>query len=195
MRERVSIFNITANYQFYHGISDSPPANGAPPVDSYNLWKEWGPAGNPTHRLTTSVNSKLPMGVFLTTNINAKSGTFYTITTGKLNREGNQVERPNGLGKNSEIGPHYFDVSFNITKSFPLHHLSGALPQRRPAPNAPAINAGTGPQMNVFANISNAFNMTHLGTPSGVMTSPFFMKSYSTSADARTLQVGMRFQF
>jgi hypothetical protein len=195
MRQRFSIFNITANYQFYHGISDSPPANGQPPVDSYNLWKEWGPAGNPTHRLTTSVNSKLPMGVFLTTNINAKSGTFYTITTGKLNREGNQVERPNGIGKNTEIGPHYFDVSFNITKSFPLHHLSGALPQRRPAPNAPAVNAGSGPQMNVFANISNAFNMTHLGTPSGVMTSPFFMKSHSSSGDARTLQVGMRFQF
>src|SRR5229473_2041018 len=84
---------------------------------------------------STSTNSKMPMGVFLTTNINAKSGNFYTITTGKLNREGNQVDRPNGLGKNTEVAPHYFDVSFNITKSFPLHHLTGALPQRRTPAN------------------------------------------------------------
>jgi hypothetical protein len=195
MRQRVSIFNITGNYQFYHGVSDSPPVNGTMPLDSYNLRKEWGPAGNPTHRASASLNSKLPMGVFLTTSINAKTGTFYTITTGKLNREGNLVERPLGVGKNTEIGPHYFDVSFNITKSFPLHHLTGALPQRRTTTNAPGANTGAGPQMNVFANISNAFNMTHLGTPSGVMTSPFFMKSYNSSGDARTLQVGMRFQF
>ena len=127
------------------------------------------------------------MGVFLTTNINAKTGTFYTITTGKLNREGNQVDRPNGLRKNTEVGPHYFDVSFNITKSFPLQHLTGALPQRRTPANTPGISTGAGPQVNVFANLSNAFNMTHLGTPSGVMTSPFFMKSYNTSGDSRTL--------
>ncbi len=195
MRQRVSILNITANYQFYHGVSDSPPGNGTMPVDSYNLRKEWGPAGNPTHRLTASINSKMPMGVFLTTSINAKSGNFYTITTGKLNREGNQVERPDGLGKNTEVGPHYFDVGFNISKAFPLHRMTGALPQRRPPATTSGTTGGSGPQMNVFANLFNAFNMTHPGTPSGVMTSPFFMKSYNSSGNSRTLQVGMRFQF
>jgi len=77
MRQRVSIFSITGNYQLYHGISDQPPGgNVGLPVDSYNLRQEWGPAGGATHRLATSVNSKMPLGVYLTTSINAKSGTF-----------------------------------------------------------------------------------------------------------------------
>ena len=48
--------------------------------------------------------------------------------------------------------------------------------------------------MNIFANLNNAFNMTHPGTPSGVMTSPFFGRSFSAS-QPREIEVGMRYQF
>jgi hypothetical protein len=42
--------------------------------------------------------------------------------------------------------------------------------------------------------MTNAFNHTNFGTPSGIMTSSFF--GMSTSAqDARQIEVGLRFQF
>jgi hypothetical protein len=65
---------------------------------------------------------------------------------------------------------------------------AGAQPQRG------TNNAASGAQMNVFANLNNAFNMTHPGTPSGVMTSPFFRKSFSANSP-REIEVGMRVQF
>ena len=48
--------------------------------------------------------------------------------------------------------------------------------------------------MNVFLNANNALNQTHLGTPSGVMTSPFFRKSFNAT-EPRQIEIGMRFQF
>jgi len=42
--------------------------------------------------------------------------------------------------------------------------------------------------------MSNAFNTVNLGTPSGVMTSPFFGKSTS-AANPHEIEVGIRFQF
>jgi hypothetical protein len=125
----------------------------------------------------------------LTTAISAKSGTFYNITTGKDdNKDGSINDRPPGVPKFTGLGPHYFDVSFNFSKAFELNHAGAATPERT------VNSAGSGPQMNVFANLNNAFNMTHPGTPSGVMTSPFFGKSFS-AASPRTIEVGMRFQF
>ena len=159
------------------------------PVDSYDLHKEWGNVVDPRHEFSSSINSRSPLDVYLTTTINARSGRFYTITTGKDdNKDGAINDRPPGGGKNTEAGPHYFDVSFNFSKAFELNRAAGAAPQRRSNTAAP------GPQMNVFANLNNAFNMQHPGIPSGVMTSPFFGKSYNATSP-RTIEVGMRFQF
>jgi hypothetical protein len=46
----------------------------------------------------------------------------------------------------------------------------------------------------VFANMTNAFNRVHYGTPSGVLTSPNFGKSTSAS-NPREIEAGLRFQF
>ena len=151
--------------------------------------KDWGYPGNPHHTFNASLNSRLPLDVYLTTAINARSGQYYSITTGKDdNKDGVINDRPPGVPKNNQVGPHYFDVSFNFSKAFELNRAAGATPQR--GSNA----GGAGPQMNVFANLNNAFNVTHLGTPSGVMTSPFFRRSFNASSP-RTIEVGMRFQF
>jgi hypothetical protein len=193
MRQRFSIFNVSANYLYYYGFSDQEAdARGsvlALPTNSYNLRENWGNPGNARHTFNTSVNSRLPMDVYVTTTISAKSGTFYNITTGKDdNKDGVINDRPPGVPKNSALGPHYFDVGFNISKAFELNRAAAASPQRG------AVTSGPGPQMNVFANLNNAFNMTHYGVPSGVMTSPFFAKSFNASSP-RTIEVGMRFQF
>jgi hypothetical protein len=182
MRQRFGIFNVTANYNYYHGVVDGLGArNLALPTDSYNLQLDWGYAGSPHHTLNTSLNSRLPLDVYLTTSVDLRSGSFYTITTGRDdNKDGVINDRPAGVVKNSEVGPHYFDLSFNLSKAFQLYNATPA--------------AGSGPQINVFANLNNAFNMTHYGIPSGVMTSPFFRKSYNATTP-RTIEVGMRFQF
>ena len=193
MRQRFSIFNITANYTYLWGLNDqetdSRGRDVALPSNSYNLHLDWGNNNGARHTFNASVNSRLPMDVYLTTTVSAKSGTFYNITTGRDdNNDGVINDRPAGLPKYSELGPHFFNVSFNVSKAFELNRGNAARPQR------PALAAGASPQMNVFANLNNAFNMTHLGTPSGVMTSPFFRKSFNATSP-REIEVGMRFQF
>ena len=190
MRQRFSIFNITANYTWYEGKSDGPVGgNTALPTNSYDLNQDWGNAGSGPHAFNVSVNSRMPLDVYLTTAINFKSGNYYSITTGKDdNKDGVINDRPPGVLKNSEPGPHYFNVSFNFSKAFPLGRTAVSQAQRG------TNNTVSGAQMNLFANLSNAFNMTHPGTPSGVMTSPFFRRSFNASSP-REIEVGMRFQF
>jgi hypothetical protein len=190
MRQRFSIFNVTANYEYYTGWNDSAPVGGfnGLPTNSHDRLADWGYAGGEHHEFNTSVNSRMPLDVYLTTKIAFKSGSSYTITTGKDdNQDGVINDRPAGVPKNNVWGPHYFDVSFNFSKAVQLGRGPGPAGDR----NAPAPQ---GPQMNVFANLNNAFNMTHPGTPSGVMTSPFFMKSFNAT-NPRTIEVGTRFQF
>jgi hypothetical protein len=184
MRQRFSIFNVSANYTYYTGINDDGSGGGinpGMPTDNYNAQVDWGNAGlGSRHTFNSSVNSRLPLNVYLTTNISARSGSFYTITTGRDdNQDGVTNDRPAGVPKFTEVGPHYFNVSFNFSKAFQLKR---------------ATTGSGGPQVNVFANLNNAFNMTNPGTPSGVMTSPFFGRSTSASA-AREIEAGMRFQF
>ena len=63
-----------------------------------------------------------------------------------------------------------------------------------PAAGGNARGNTTRANLNVFANMTNAFNHANHGTPSGVMTSPNF--GFSTSAgEPREIEVGMRFQF
>jgi hypothetical protein len=189
MRQRFSIFNVTANYEYYVGWNDQGSGGfGGLSTNSYDRMQDWGYAGGERHNFSTNINSRLPLDVYLTTKIGAKSGQSYTITTGKDdNQDGVINDRPAGVGKNTVYGPHYFDVSFNFSKAVQLSRGGAATTPARG-------NTPSGPQMNVFANLNNAFNMTHRGTPSGVMTSPFFMKSFNATSP-RQIEVGMRFQF
>ena len=192
MRQRFSIFNVNASYIYVYGLNDQEVASRgrdlALPADSWDLHREWGNSDAPRHTLNASVNSRLPLDVYLTTSMNARSPNYYTIQTGKDdNKDGAITDRPPGFSRNTEKGPGYFDVGFNFSKAFELTRR-GMVPQRGPRGSAP------GPQMNVFANLNNAFNRTHPGIPSGVMTSPFFRRSYNATSP-RTIEVGMRFQF
>ena len=58
------------------------------PMDSYNLWKEWGYAGNPHQTFNASVNSRMPLDVYLTTTRQRENGAYYTVTTGKDDNHG-----------------------------------------------------------------------------------------------------------
>jgi hypothetical protein len=129
----------------------------------------------PQHEVYATVNARLPLGVFLTGRMTASGGQHYTITTGlDDNRDSNVTDRPPGVSRYSETGPKHLNFDFNVSKAFFV---------ARGAAN-----------VNVFANMTNAFNRVHLNNPSGVMTSPNF--GVTTSAfSPREIQAGVRFQF
>jgi hypothetical protein len=181
MRQRFSVFNVTANYTLQSAYSDVDGAFGLP-SDNYNLMADWGRTSwVEKHRFNTSVNSRLPFGVYLTTTIEADSGNPYNITTGKDDNQDSQInDRPSGTSRNSGDGPGFFNVSFNLSKAVQLA--------------SDPLNPDSGPQVNFFINADNALNMTNFGPPSGVLTSPLFGKPFS-ARNPRQIEIGMRFQF
>jgi hypothetical protein len=200
-RQRFSIFNVSANYVRSLVWSDSLPAilvaqnfpggqqYGLPagiPADSYDLRADWAPAANPSrHTLTSAVNARLPLGLFLTGTVNASSGRLYTILTGRDDNQDNSLnDRPPGVPRNSASGPASLTFDFNISKAFFF--------ERDNASNG--RNAGTRTNVNLFANMTNAFNRPNYNPPSGIMTSPNFGRSTS-AASPREIEVGLRFQF
>jgi hypothetical protein len=180
VRQRFSVVNVSANYQWQRAFNDVPGGAGAAATNSYDLRSDWGRAPFPRHTVNSTVNVRLPLGLFLTGRLSTHSGRYYSITTGTDdNRDTNVTDRPAGVPQNSERGPAYANVDFNISKAFFFRRSAGA-------------TGGT--NLNVFANMTNAFNRIHYGTPSGVMTSPNFGRSTSAQ-DPREIEVGVRFQF
>jgi hypothetical protein len=194
VRQRFSIFTVSANYSNAWSWLDATPASnygnasvigGYGPdglnADNYNLRADWTPIFTPRHQATTTVNAQLPFGIFLTNTMNVRSAQLYTILTGKDDNQDTSVnDRPPGVARNSAHGPGSLLFSFNVSKAF----FFGAA---RPG-NSTRTN------VNVFANMTNAFNRPNYATPSGVMTSPNFGRSTS-AGDPREIEVGMRFQF
>ena len=180
-RQRFSIFNVQGTYSFYTQYNDSDGFFSTP-SDNYNLRADWGRNSTPVHQFNSTVNAKLFMGVFLTGTMTANSGYFYNVTTGKDdNMDGNINDRASDVARNNAIGPGFLNFNFNISKAFSAGGTAGG------AGNSRA-------NLNFFANMTNAFNRTNYGIPSGVMTSPFFGKPYSARS-AREVEVGLRFQF
>src|SRR6185436_2608228 len=101
LRERFSIFNITANYNYYRFLSDADGPFGSP-SNNYNLRADWGRSGTPIHQVNSTVNAKLFWGFFLTETTNLNSGNRYNITTGEDdNKDGVFNDRPAGYVRNA----------------------------------------------------------------------------------------------
>ncbi len=175
-RQRFSLLNVQAGYTGNLAWADTVPSNNSGiPTDSYDLSIDWGRAPFPVHRFETTFNAELPLGLFLLGRYSARSGQGYSILTGRdNNRDGRVTERPVGIVRNSERGEATYTVDFNISKAF--------------------FFANGSQNVNVFANMSNAFNRLNPGTPSGVLTSPNFGRSTSAQ-NPREIEMGMRYQF
>jgi hypothetical protein len=195
-RERFSIFNISGNYTYNREWLDSVPSSnlginvGGPSgygpdglnSDQYNFAADWALIVSPKHNVDTTVNARLPLGLFLTNTISYKSHSKYTITTGTDdNRDTSVNDRPPGVPRSTAKAHDMIVSNFNVSKAF----FFGA---------APAGNGFSRTNMNVFANITNAFNRPNYAPPSGVMTSPNFGKSTS-AGEQRKIEIGLRFQF
>ena len=182
-RQRFSIFNVSANYEFRRAHSDGRPnAGGDLPADNYDLRADWSISRFfPTNTLNSTVNAQLPLGIFLTGTMSTNSGQRYNILTGTDdNQDGRLTDRPTGVPRNNGDAPKFLSFGFNISKAFFFEGAGGP--------------GGTRTNLNVFANMTNAFNNVNFNLPSGVMTSPNF--GLSTSAqDPRLIEIGLRFQF
>jgi hypothetical protein len=180
VRQRVSIFNLSADYTLDKAKNNGSPIARELPTDNWDARADFGNRVQPRHTVDGTVNARLPHGIFLATQLSGNSGRFYTITTGRDdNRDTTINDRPVGVGRNTARAPAYFNVNFNLSKAFFL---------------SAAGSAGVRRNVNLFANVTNAFNWVHYGLPSGVLTSPNFGKSTSAT-DPREIEIGLRFQF
>jgi hypothetical protein len=191
-RQRFSIFTVSANYTNASTWLDAnlssqfgAAAGGYGPdglnSDQYNLAADWGRIFAPIHSWSSTVNARLPLGVFLTGTMNGNAHRHYNITTGRDdNQDTSPNDRPAGKLRNGEVGPMFLAFDFNVSKAI----FFGS---------APAQGA-TRTNVNVFANMTNAFNRPNYNPPSGVMTSPNFGK-YTSAGNPREIEVGLRFQF
>ena len=181
VRKRFSIFRGTVNYTAEHVRGDVQGPPGALLSDAYDVRGDWGRSPQPVHNIGASLNASLPLGVFISGEMDYHSGRFYTITTGRDdNRDSRLTDRPPGVQPNGERGPRYLNFDFNVSKAFFFRRSAGS--------------GSSAPNVNVFANMTNAFNSVHLGTPSGVITSPNFGRITSASSP-REIEAGIRFQF
>ncbi len=195
LRQRFSIFSVTANYAMVFTWADFPnnPNLGTGNIasgfsteglgsDPHDLRTDWSLTPMSRHSLNTTVNAQLPLGVFLAGTMATASGRGYTVVTGRDdNRDTAVNDRPPGVGRNSQIGPASLNFNFNISKAFFFGQARN-------------VNSGTRTNVNVFANMTNAFNRPNYNPPSGVMTSPTFGR-YTSAGDPREIEVGLRFQF
>jgi len=185
-RQRFSIFTVSASYLVQRALPETNP-NGAISTDNYNLRADFVRShgtGYPTHNVNSTLNARLPLGLFLTGAMSMVGPNWYNITTGiDDNHDGIVNDRLPGVARNSGQGPTTLYFNFNISKAFFF--------------GAPAGGNGNGNgtrNLNVFANMTNAFNRTNIGSMSGVMSSPNFGKPTS-ALDPRQIEVGLRFQF
>ncbi len=175
-RQRFSLLNVQARYSAILAWADTVPSNNPGiPTENYDLTLDWGRAPFPVHQVETTFNAELPLGLFLLGRYSARSGQGYTVLTGRdNNRDGRVTDRPVGVRRNTERGVAIYSVDFNISKAF--------------------FFANGSRNVNVFANMSNAFNRLNPGTPSGVLTSPNFGRATSAQ-NPREIEMGMRYQF
>ncbi|MBI4471190.1 MAG: hypothetical protein HY646_00885 [Acidobacteria bacterium] len=196
VRERFSIFNVAANYTFNREWLDSVPASnlginvGGPSgygpdglnSDQYNLAADWALIVSPKHNVETMINARLPGGIFLANTVNYRSHSKYTITTGMDDNSDTSVnDRPLGLPRSTAKAHNFIAFNFNVSKAVFIG-------------SAHAGNGSVRSNINLFANMTNAFNRPNYAPPSGVMSSPNFGKSTS-AGDQRKIEIGLRFQF
>jgi hypothetical protein len=198
--------------------------NDSSPVNLYDIAEDWGIANRQhriqaSGQMAIYQNSKWK-NLRLNFTPNWQSGSLYSITLGRdVNGDSSTNDRPLGVGRNTETGPGRFTVNMSVSKIF---YLGLGTPSTTPRANyvepAPQFGGGgfggggggfggggrggggrgninqRGTQMTLSANITNLFNTTVLNNYSGVLTSPFFGFS-NTSSGERQIRLSLQIQY
>ena len=93
-------------------------ANNGTPSDNYDLMADWGPTTNDVrHRFVTNVVYEMLWGIQVGGIVTANSAPPYNITTGTdTNRDGDNNDRPEGVGFNSARGDNFFTTDLRLSK-------------------------------------------------------------------------------
>ena len=214
-------FNVPARRMFvfanYALIDQQNDADGpfSLPANSYDLAAEWGPAaGMPRHIGSAVVNMPLFAGIRLGLTGTARSGSRYTVTTGRDdNRDTVFNDRPAGVGRNSEVGKGMWEVAARLSYAFGFGERQAAgvgpggpmVVVQRVGPGAGGAGDLLGGLMGggaenkrvrfeLYASAQNLFNNVNPTGYSGVMTSPFFGQP-TAAMPGRRFDLGLRVGF
>jgi hypothetical protein len=200
---------VFANYAWTNQRNDADGPFSLP-ADSYNLAAEWGrAAGVPRHMASAVFNTSLPRNLRLGVSTSARSGTPYTITTGRDdNADAVFNDRPSGTGRNTVTGAVMWDVATRLSYAFGFGErpqtggMAGGPIMIRMGGGAGDLLGGLGGggaenkrvRIELFVAAANVFNRVNAMGYSGVMTSPFFGRA-TMAGPARKLDVGMKIGF
>jgi len=201
---------LFANYAWndQHNDTDGPFSL---PADSYDPAAEWArAAGVPRHIASAVFNSNLTKRLRLGVSTMGRTGSPYTITTGR-DDNGDTVftDRPAGVGRNSATTPGTWDVAARLTYAFGFGERKQSA--GGPGPQMIMIRGGSAGdllggmpggggadskrvRMEVFAGASNLLNVVNPIGYSGVMTSPFFLQP-TAAMPARKIDIGLKIGF
>jgi hypothetical protein len=175
----------------------SIPASG-------DLGVEWGPAANDVrHRINASLNNQVIKNVLVSLNVNASTGSAYTIRTGR-DENGDLVfnDRPVGVGRNTQRADSQMSVNLTAGYQWFIGRLLTPLPPGVGVfgGGGTAATVGTFDQGNaryrvyLFVQVQNLTNHANYAGYSGTLTSPFFGKP-TTVTGTRKVDVGLNVSF
>ena len=207
-RQRFSTVNINGSYTFSSNSSNVTGGGGfggfggggfgggggrnSGPSDNYDLNSEWGRFGS-AHRFNASANFRLPWNINANTSFQMNSGNPYSLRTGTDdNHDTNTNDRPAGVPRNSLVGPGYFEMGLNLSKTIQL--VSPGAEVQGGGPAGGYYGRRSGIRMTITANAQNLLNNVNFQSFSGVQTSSFFGQA-TRARDARQIRLTVRFNF
>jgi hypothetical protein len=195
---------LTVVYAWNDARADTAGAFAAPASLTHD--DEWGPT-SPAHTATTTMTARLPAGLHLTVTPQWRSGSPYSVTTGRDdNRDGLFTDRPPGIARNSERTPPQWEIGarlafvtrFGRSDAIVLPSAGSDLQSMRAG--AVAFDRPDDPlqaaryRLEIFAAAQNLTNHVNYVSVGGVAGSPFFGRP-TAAGRARQVQLGVRFGF
>ena len=104
-------------------------ADSGTPSDKYDLMADWGPTANDVrHRFVGNVIYQLPWDIQVGTILTANSAPPFNITLGTdANRDGDNNDRPAGVGYNEGRGDRFFQADIRTSKKVTIGRVSGEI--------------------------------------------------------------------
>lgn len=138
-------------------------ANNETPSNHYDLMADWGPTANDVrHRFVSNVIYELPWGFQAGAIVTANSAPPYNITLGTdANRDGDNFDRPAGVGYNAGRGDGFFQTDLRLSKRIAVRRVTGEILWEM-------FNVLNTVNLNNFnGNQSSAPGQTAIGRPTG----------------------------
>jgi hypothetical protein len=167
------------------------------------LDEEWGYAPQDVrHRLNAGINSQVVRNLAVSLNLNASSGTPYTVRTG-FDDNGDLVfnDRPAGVERNTERAAAQWALNMTAQYGIAFGKRSSPPPPGflisvvgNQAPTVQSITVDWRYRLNFIVQVQNLTNRANYIGYSGILTSPFYGRPTSV-ANPRKVDIGMQLQF